>query len=43
MRQISIWATDGAEDIGAGTHERTVVTVARIIEKMAAKYGPAAT
>jgi hypothetical protein len=27
--------------IGAGTHERTVVTVDRIIEKMAAKYGPA--
>src|SRR5271165_505509 len=36
-----IWATDGAEEIGAGTHERTVVTVRRIIEKMAAKYGPA--
>jgi fluoroacetyl-CoA thioesterase len=36
-----IWATDGAEEIGAGTHERTVVTVDRIIEKMAAKYGPA--
>jgi fluoroacetyl-CoA thioesterase len=34
-----IWATDGAEDIGAGTHERTVVSVSRIIEKMAAKYG----
>src|SRR5580704_4825562 len=29
-----IWATDGVEDIGAGTHERTVVTVDRIIEKM---------
>jgi fluoroacetyl-CoA thioesterase len=36
-----IWATDSAEEIGAGTHERTVVTVGRIIEKMAAKYGPA--
>lgn len=35
-----IWATDGVEDIGAGTHERTAVNVARIIEKMAAKYGP---
>lgn len=34
-----IWATDGVEDIGTGTHERTVVTVTRIIEKMAAKYG----
>jgi fluoroacetyl-CoA thioesterase len=38
-----VWATDGAEEIGAGTHERTVVTVDRIIEKMAAKYGPAAS
>jgi len=36
-----IWATDGTEEIGAGTHERTVVTVSRIIEKMNAKYGPA--
>jgi fluoroacetyl-CoA thioesterase len=34
-----VWATDGAEDIGTGTHERTVVSVSRIIEKMAAKYG----
>jgi fluoroacetyl-CoA thioesterase len=34
-----IWATDGLEDIGAGTHERTVVSVTRIIEKMAVKYG----
>ncbi len=35
-----IWATDGEEEIGAGSHERTVVSVARIVEKMAAKYGP---
>jgi fluoroacetyl-CoA thioesterase len=34
-----VWATDGGEEIGAGTHERTIVSVARIIEKMAAKYG----
>jgi fluoroacetyl-CoA thioesterase len=34
-----IWATDGAEDIGTGTHERTVVDVTRLIEKMATKYG----
>ena len=34
-----IWATDGVEEIGSGIHERTVVSVARIIEKMAAKYG----
>jgi fluoroacetyl-CoA thioesterase len=34
-----VWATDGVEDIGAGTHERTVVSVTRIIERMAVKYG----
>lgn len=34
-----IWATDGVEDIGTGTHERTLVSVARIIETMAIKYG----
>lgn len=34
-----VWACDCAEEIGAGTHERTVVSVARIIDKMAAKYG----
>ena len=36
-----IWATDGVEVVGTGTHERTVVSVARIIENMAAKYGTA--
>jgi fluoroacetyl-CoA thioesterase len=34
-----VWATDGVEDIGTGTHERTVVNVAGIIQKMAVKYG----
>jgi fluoroacetyl-CoA thioesterase len=38
--EFRIWATDGNEEIGVGTHERTVVSVARIIDKMAAKYGP---
>lgn len=38
-----IWATDGAEVIGAGTHERTLVSVARVIEKMAVKYGAASS
>lgn len=33
-----VWATDGAEEIGCGIHERTVVSVARLIEKMTAKY-----
>jgi predicted thioesterase len=37
--EFRIWATDGVEDIGTGTHERTVVNVARIIQKMARKYG----
>jgi fluoroacetyl-CoA thioesterase len=36
-----VWATDGAEQIGAGTHERMVVNIARIIERMTEKYGPA--
>lgn len=36
-----IWATDGTEEIGTGTHERTVVNVKRIVEKMTAKYGAA--
>lgn len=38
--EFRIWATDGNEDIGTGTHERMVVSAARIIEKMAGKYGP---
>jgi len=41
--EFRIWATDGTEEIGTGTHERTVVNVTRIIEKMAAKYGAAAS
>jgi fluoroacetyl-CoA thioesterase len=36
-----VWATDGTEEIGVGTHERTVVNISRIIERMTAKYGPA--
>ena len=36
-----VWATDGTEEIGVGTHERTIVNTSRIIERMAAKYGPA--
>jgi fluoroacetyl-CoA thioesterase len=35
-----VWALDGAEAIGVGTHERTVVNTARIVERMAEKYGP---
>jgi fluoroacetyl-CoA thioesterase len=36
-----VWATDGENEIGAGTHERTVVQVSRLIERMTAKYGAA--
>ncbi len=36
-----VWAMDGEETIGIGIHERTVVNPTRIIEQMAAKYGPA--
>ena len=35
-----VWAMDGEEEIGAGTHERTVVNISRIVERMTAKYGP---
>jgi fluoroacetyl-CoA thioesterase len=35
-----VWALDGQEEIGNGTHERTVVSIPRIIERMNAKYGP---
>jgi len=35
-----VWAMDGNEEIGSGTHERTVVNISRIIERMNAKYGP---
>jgi fluoroacetyl-CoA thioesterase len=34
-----VWATDGNEEIGTGTHERTIVNVSRIVERMTAKYG----
>jgi fluoroacetyl-CoA thioesterase len=35
-----VWAMDGTEEIGNGAHERTVVNISRIVERMAAKYGP---
>lgn len=33
-----VWATDGEEEIGVGTHERMVVSIARLVERMTAKY-----
>ena len=35
-----VWAMDGEEEIGTGTHERRVVNISGIVERMAAKYGP---
>jgi fluoroacetyl-CoA thioesterase len=35
-----VWAMDGQEEIGTGTHERVVVNLSRIVERMTAKYGP---
>jgi len=35
-----VWAMDDREEIGVGTHERTVVNLSRIVERMTAKYGP---
>ena len=35
-----VWAMDGTEEVGHGTHERMVVNTSRIIERMTAKYGP---
>ncbi len=35
-----VWALDGEEEIGTGSHERMVVNISRLIERMTAKYGP---
>ncbi len=34
-----VWAMDGEEEIGAGTHERMVVNISRLVERMTSKYG----
>jgi predicted thioesterase len=34
-----VWALDDKEEVGTGTHERMVVDIARLIERMTAKYG----
>ena len=33
-----VWAMDGTEEIGAGTHARMVIDLARFAERLAAKY-----
>ena len=37
--EFTIRATDGSEEIGVGTHERMVIQLARLSEKMKAKFG----
>ncbi len=37
--EFAIRATDGIEEVGAGTHERMVIQLARLAEKMKAKFG----
>jgi fluoroacetyl-CoA thioesterase len=37
--EFSIRATDGNEEIGVGTHERVVVQLSKLSERMKAKFG----
>jgi fluoroacetyl-CoA thioesterase len=37
--EFSIRATDGNEEIGVGTHERVVVRLSKLSERMKAKFG----
>ena len=37
--EFSVRAADGDEEIGEGTHERVVVDLARLSERMRAKFG----
>lgn len=37
--EFSIRASDGNEEIGAGTHERVVLEMSRLSERMQAKFG----
>jgi fluoroacetyl-CoA thioesterase len=37
--EFAVRATDGDEEIGAGTHERVVVELARLSERMRSKFG----
>jgi len=37
--EFSIRAADGNEEIGVGTHERMVIQLARLSERMKAKFG----
>jgi fluoroacetyl-CoA thioesterase len=37
--EFSIRATDGNEEIGVGTHERVVIQLSKLSERMKAKFG----
>ena len=37
--EFSIRATDGSEEIGVGTHERVVIQLAKLSERLKAKFG----
>jgi len=37
--EFSIRATDGNEEIGVGTHERMIMQLAKLSERMKAKFG----
>ena len=37
--EFSIRATDGDEEIGVGTHERVVISLSKLSERMRAKFG----
>jgi len=37
--EFSVRATDGNEEIGVGTHERVVLQLAKLSERMKTKYG----
>jgi predicted thioesterase len=37
--EFSVRATDGNEEIGVGTHERVVINLAKLSERMKTKFG----
>src|SRR5258707_7544292 len=37
--ELSVRATDGNEEIGVGTHERVVINLAKLSERMRIKFG----
>jgi fluoroacetyl-CoA thioesterase len=37
--EFSIRAADGTEEIGVGTHERVVISLAKLSERLRAKFG----